>query len=127
LSNEKFDEKIEICVFSPLTSGIIQVHAGIRGLGNLIFNVCQKWRICDRNTDIGEDQFRGIVRNGPNSVDRRARPSNTKFSRSLRGYPDQMRDVNRVVVFGGAGFVGGHLCERLLSRGAQVVCVALPS
>ncbi|MCV7189814.1 UDP-glucuronic acid decarboxylase 1 [Mycolicibacterium thermoresistibile] len=38
-----------------------------------------------------------------------------------------MRDVNRVVVFGGAGFVGGHLCERLLSRGAQVVCVALPS
>ncbi|MGV0834431.1 UDP-glucuronic acid decarboxylase family protein [Mycolicibacterium thermoresistibile] len=34
-----------------------------------------------------------------------------------------MRDLNGVLVLGGAGFLGGHLCERLLSLGAQVTCV----
>ncbi|WP_084724428.1 UDP-glucuronic acid decarboxylase family protein [Streptacidiphilus melanogenes] len=29
----------------------------------------------------------------------------------------------RVLVTGGAGFIGSHLCERLISRGDQVVCV----
>ncbi|MCZ7534791.1 MAG: SDR family oxidoreductase [Acidimicrobiia bacterium] len=29
----------------------------------------------------------------------------------------------RVVVTGGAGFVGSHVCDRLLSRGDEVVCV----
>ncbi|MFL5737811.1 MAG: NAD-dependent epimerase/dehydratase family protein [Actinomycetota bacterium] len=29
----------------------------------------------------------------------------------------------RVVVTGGAGFIGSHLCERLLDEGASVVCV----
>ncbi len=31
--------------------------------------------------------------------------------------------ARRVVVLGGAGFLGSHLCERFLSRGAEVVCV----
>ena len=29
----------------------------------------------------------------------------------------------RVLVSGGAGFLGSHLCEQFLSRGCQVLCV----
>jgi len=33
------------------------------------------------------------------------------------------RSLERVAVLGGAGFIGSHLCEELLSQGCEVVCV----
>lgn len=34
-----------------------------------------------------------------------------------------MRDGNRVLVTGGAGFIGSFICERLIERGNDVLCV----
>ncbi|HEX4175248.1 MAG TPA: NAD-dependent epimerase/dehydratase family protein, partial [Acidimicrobiales bacterium] len=31
--------------------------------------------------------------------------------------------MSRVVVAGGAGFLGSHLCDRLIERGESVVCL----
>ncbi len=35
----------------------------------------------------------------------------------------QMLDQRRILVTGGAGFIGSHLCERLLRQGHEVICV----
>jgi UDP-glucuronate decarboxylase len=34
-----------------------------------------------------------------------------------------MRDERRVLVTGGAGFIGSHLCQRLLADGHEILCV----
>ena len=37
--------------------------------------------------------------------------------------PGRVRDIRRVVVTGGAGFLGSHLCTRLVAEGVEVVCL----
>ncbi|MEL7394697.1 MAG: NAD-dependent epimerase/dehydratase family protein, partial [Pseudomonadota bacterium] len=34
-----------------------------------------------------------------------------------------MHLTNRVIVTGGAGFIGSHICERLIAKGYEVLCV----
>jgi dTDP-glucose 4,6-dehydratase len=34
-----------------------------------------------------------------------------------------MHEIRRALVTGGGGFLGGHLCERLLADGVEVICV----
>src|SRR5215213_4635215 len=53
----------------------------------------------------------------------------TRLRSASLGTPDDMElgasagAFRRVVVLGGAGFVGSHLCDRLLRDGSAVVCV----
>jgi UDP-glucuronate decarboxylase len=42
---------------------------------------------------------------------------------ALKGGTMTMATPKRVLVAGGAGFLGSHLCERLLERGDEVLCV----
>jgi UDP-glucuronate decarboxylase len=41
----------------------------------------------------------------------------------LNGLGEKMHLQRRILVTGGSGFLGSHLCERLLAKGANVICL----
>src|SRR6185312_11941242 len=41
----------------------------------------------------------------------------------FEGFHMKSKRQQRVLVSGGAGFLGSHLCERLIEAGAQVTCL----
>src|SRR3712207_3500810 len=52
-----------------------------------------------------------------------ARPTRQEQVMAVQGAVRSPREIKRAVVTGGAGFLGSHLCEHLLGRGVEVVCL----
>ena len=51
------------------------------------------------------------------------RTRNIDLVSSHRGNASVMLNERRVLVTGGAGFIGSHLCERLMANGREVLCI----
>src|SRR5690606_12547569 len=50
-------------------------------------------------------------------------PTDRGAAKPAKGTPMRNGRPQKVLVAGGAGFLGSHLCERLIARGDHVVCL----
>ena len=46
-----------------------------------------------------------------------------KPTAGIHGMPEGINRMKRILITGGAGFLGSHLCERLLAEGHEILCL----
>src|SRR4051812_46249797 len=116
-------------------SAVTRVHVGRRSLEPGGVTMGGKCRVVAFDEEIpqrpdGGDAWRSRQPRSPLVTKRCRQPAQYRSTSAGRismteawQAPRASRDVRRVVVTGGAGFLGSHLCTRLISEGVEVMCL----